>query len=119
MAPISTSLPKTEITWATPDASLSSEFSPMNRSSATRILVFVSLSGLSNSSQPKRSCAFFIDMRPPSRGFRLGFTSVLSFVSPWRRQLFERARLPSGEHHGEFLNEAFPLSDDGCSVRLF
>src|SRR5580704_3967120 len=37
----------------------------------------------------------------------------------WRRRLFERALLPSGEHHGEFLNEAFPLSDDGCPVRLF
>src|SRR5580704_10172033 len=91
----------------------------MNLSRATRILVFVSLSDLSNSSQPKRSCAFFIDIRPPSRGFRLGFTSALSSVSPLRRRLFERARLPSGEHHGEFLNEAFPLSDDGCSVRLF
>ena len=29
---------------------------------------------------------------------RLGFTSALSSVSPRRRRLFERARLPSGEH---------------------
>src|SRR5580693_2242307 len=90
----------------------------MNLSSATRILVLVSLSGLSNSSHPKRSCAFFIDIFPPSRGCCLCNLSAVTHTLQ-RRHLFERAGLTSSENHGEFLNEAFPLTDDGCPVRLF
>jgi len=67
-APMSTSFPITETRWQTPDASLFSAGSPMNRSIATRILVFVSLSCFSNSNQPKRSCAFFMGIRLPARG---------------------------------------------------
>src|ERR1035438_3064596 len=113
---------QTETRWQTPDASLVSAGSPMNRSSATRILVLVSLSCLSNSNQPKRSCAFFIGIRLPTRRarFRISRASPCgSAGSCENRDLFERARLSGCEHDGKLLHESFPLADDGGPVRLF
>jgi len=89
---------------------------PMNRSSATRILVLVSLSCLSNSNQPKRSCAFFIGIRLPARRprFRINRTRPYrSAGSCENRDSFERARLSGCEHDGKLLHESFPLADDG------
>src|ERR1039458_5810211 len=122
MAPMSTSFPKTETRWQTPDASLVSAGSPMNRSSATRIFVLVSLSCLSNSNQPKRSCAFFIGIRLPARRARFRISRASpggSAGSCENRGSFERARLSGGEHDGKLLHETLPLADDGGPVRLF
>src|SRR5579862_4571068 len=108
MAPISTSFPNTETRWQVPEASLFSAGSLMNRSSATRSRVLVSFSCFSNSSQPKRSCAFFI-------GGLLSKTDRGSLSKP----LFKRARFSGREDDGKLLDKPFPLADHGCAILLF
>src|ERR1700685_3725389 len=108
MAPISTSFPNTETRWQVPEACLFSTGSLMNRSSATRSRVLVSFSCFSNSSQPKRSCAFFIG----------GLLSKTRLDGPLSTPLFKRARLSGREADGKLLDKAFPLADHGCAVLL-
>src|SRR5580700_271941 len=94
----------------------------MKRSRATRILVLVSLSCFSNSRQPRRSYAFFIDACSPTvqrAVHHLARRPLLPPVFVPRGDSFEGACLPGSEHDGKFVDETFPLADDGCAVCFF
>ena len=58
-------------------------------------------------------------LRRAARGSSLGSTaSTAPGVVP-RGDSFDRAGLPGSEHDGKFVDETFPLADDGCAVSFF